>query len=66
MTDLNKLAKGLTEAQMDALLSSHWAYRGPLIKHDLAYWTTGPNGRQIIKLRPLGLALKAHIESKTT
>lgn len=65
MTDLDKLAKELTGEQREALLAPHWGYRVPLIKAGLAYWTTGPHGREIIKLRPLGLSLKAHIERNT-
>jgi hypothetical protein len=60
--DLDKLARGLTDAQRQALLSPHWGQRVPLLKTGLVYWSRGLHGRQIIKFRPLGLALRAHIE----
>lgn len=72
MTDLDKLAKGLTEAQRRALLDARWFHPGGQEPMCLVHFTDAwPSGvarffsLKTDRLTPLGLALKAHIERTT-
>ena len=64
MTDAAKIARGLTKAQREAMVASHWSARQGvgLQKLGLTYWGNGPHGKPMIKFRQIGLAVRAELE----
>ena len=62
-----QIARGLTKAQREAMLASHWSARQGLglQKLGLTYWGNGPHGRPMVKFRQLGFEVRAALTGGT-